>query len=476
MAFNVNFYHFSKRENSTYRPGGSGESYSCVLKEASSIANPSIILDVGTGSDPSWNYAYIPQFDRYYYVTDWTWVQNRLWMATLSTDILATFKDDIGNSDLYILRSSADFDGAIIDNYYPSKVNSVFTQVTTPSPFKTNVQQGTFVIGISADNTPTYGSTTYYVMDPTQTLALVMDLNNRYVTAANGFSPENAALVLQKSLVDPIQYINSCIWYPLDIGDMPGVGTSPRSINIGGIDLPTASGYPVDAASPLINLNFGFDLPDHPQLYRGAYMNGVYRKLFLEVPPFGAVELDGTIACNYRRILVNVTVDCVSGFATIRIGCGNGNTITELLEKYETRAGVPMQLSTVYRDTFNALGGAVSAGAGMLAGAITGNLFGMGASAVSGISDVVNNMKPRVESVGSVGSFASYAGSLTLYVQFMHVADEDNEHCGRPLCQVRRISSLPGYLLVKDGDVDINGFTGEADAVKAYLESGFFYG
>lgn len=476
MAFNVNFYNFSKRENSTYRPTGSGDSFSCVLKADSNISSPEIILDLGTADSPSWNYAYIAEFNRYYYVSDWRWIENRLWSASLSTDLLATYKDEIGASEMYVLRSSAEYDGNIIDDYYPAKVNSVFTPITVTSPFTTNVQEGSFIIGISGDNTPTYGSTTFYLMDATQVLALVRDLNNDYVTAAHDFLTADASFALQKALIDPIQYITSCIWIPLDYGDIPAVGREPRSINIGGIDLPTASGKPIDPISPLVNITLSFALPDHPQIARGQYMNGVFRKLFLEVPPFGAVELDGTIACNYQKIIVDVTIDVISGFATIRIGCGNGTTITELLEKYETRAGVPMQLNSVYRDTFNGLANAVRAGAGAIGGLLTGNWFGAGASVFNGITSVNNAAKPRVESVGSNGSFASYAGTCTLYIQFLHVVDDDNPHAGRPLCQIRRISSLPGYLLIKDGEIDIDGFTGEAEAVRVYLEGGFFYG
>ena len=476
MAFNVTFYSFSKRENSTYRPTGTGETYSCVLKENSSIANPEIILEMGTEDAPTWNYAYIAEFNRYYYVSDWTWIQNRLWSASLSTDLLATYKDEIGASELYVLRASADYDGAIIDDYYPAKVNSIFTPVSIQSPFLTNVRDGTFVIGISGENAPTYGSTTFYTMDASMALGLVRALNNNFVTQANHFETADASLALQKALIDPIQYITSCIWFPIDIGDMPDVGQQGRQINIGGIDLPGASGYPIDPTSPLVDFTFSFTLPDHPQIARGQYMNGVYRKLFLEFPPFGAVELDGTIACNYQKIIVNITIDTISGFANIRIGCGNENTIIELLEKYETRAGVPMQLNSVYRDAFNGLGNTLMAAAGAIGGLLTGNLFGAGASVFNGISSVGNVTKPRVESVGSNGSFASYAGNFTLYVQFLNVVSDDNDHVGRPLCQIRRVDTLPGYLLIKDAEIDIDGFTGEAEAVRAYLESGFFYG
>lgn len=476
MAFNVTFYSFSKRENSTYRPTDPGETYSCVLKAESNISSPEIILDIGTANNPEWNYAYIEEFDRYYYVSDWRWIENRLWSASLSTDLLATYKNEIGASELYVLRSSAASDGTIIDDYYPAKVNSGFTPVSIQSPFKSDIQQGTFVLGVSGENAPTYGSTTFYAMDASMALALVRALNNNYVTVANNFETADASLALQKALIDPIQYITSCIWYPLDIGDLPTVGQQGRQINIGGIELPGASGYPINPSTPLITFNYSFTLPDHPQIARGQYMNGAYRKLFLEFPPFGAVELDGTIACNYQKIIVNITIDTTSGFATIRIGCGNGTSITELLEKYETRAGVPMQLSSVYRDTFNGLGNTLRAAAGAIGGLLTGNLFGAGASVFNGISSVSNVAKPRVESVGSNGSFASYAGTFTLYVQFLNVVDEDVPHAGRPLCQIRRIDTLPGYLLIKDGEIDIDGFTGEAEAVRAYLEGGFFYG
>lgn len=478
MAFNVTFYNFSKRENATYRPTGTGETYPCVLKETSSIANPEIILEMGTSDAPTWNYAYIAEFDRYYFISDWVWVQNRLWSAALSTDLLATYKDEIGASELYVLRSSAAYDGAITDSYYPAKVNSTFTTVSAPSPFTpiTNLYAGCYVVGINGAKNPGYGSTKYYVMDQPMCLALVKDLTEDFVTTGNDFTTADASFSLQKSLIDPIQFITSCVWFPVDYGDMPTTGADVQSIIINGFEMPTASGKPVNPIAPLINHTFSFTLPNHPQIARGQYMNGVYRRLYMDVPPFGAIELDGTIACNYSKIIVTVSTDVISGYATIRIGCGNGNTITELLEKYESRLGVPMQLSSVYRNTFGAAGGALQSGLGLLGSALTGNLFGMAGSAISGISDVVNNMKPRLESVGSIGSFASYAGSLTLYVQFLNVVDEDQEHVGRPLCQIRRVDTLPGYLLIKDAEIDIDGFTGEAEAVRSYLESGFFYG
>ena len=53
MSFTVNLYRFSKKENSTARPGSSPASFPCRLREPSGILNPSIMLDLGLISDPS---------------------------------------------------------------------------------------------------------------------------------------------------------------------------------------------------------------------------------------------------------------------------------------------------------------------------------------------------------------------------------------------------------------------------------------
>ena len=58
MAFTVNLYSHSKRDNSTKQPTGSGTSFDCVMKHGCGILNPSISLDLGLSDDPSsFNYA-----------------------------------------------------------------------------------------------------------------------------------------------------------------------------------------------------------------------------------------------------------------------------------------------------------------------------------------------------------------------------------------------------------------------------------
>ena len=117
---NITFYSINKKQNSTKRPADSGVTYDCKLKEECSILTPNIKLDLGLSTAPSFNYAYISDWGRYYFVKNWTFY-NRLWEADLEVDVLGTYKTEIGNSSMYVLRSASNYDTNIIDTYYPAK-------------------------------------------------------------------------------------------------------------------------------------------------------------------------------------------------------------------------------------------------------------------------------------------------------------------------------------------------------------------
>jgi hypothetical protein len=64
-----------------------------VLREESSVITPSILISNHNLSD--YNYAHIPAFGRYYYITDITSVRNGLWRVSLKCDVLMTYKSQI---------------------------------------------------------------------------------------------------------------------------------------------------------------------------------------------------------------------------------------------------------------------------------------------------------------------------------------------------------------------------------------------
>ena len=103
------YKNFNKRENSTKQPAnteGSYTDFTCSIKDNSTITRPVIDLAIVSGDPASlgYNYAYIAAYNRYYFVTEWTYALG-IWTCHLTVDVLASYKTAIGNFSPYILRT-----------------------------------------------------------------------------------------------------------------------------------------------------------------------------------------------------------------------------------------------------------------------------------------------------------------------------------------------------------------------------------
>ena len=70
--FTIRMYNFNKKLNSTKKPNVVGTSFSCEMKTSSSILFP--VVEIRTSNNnrqiPLYNYAYIQEFQRYYWIDD----------------------------------------------------------------------------------------------------------------------------------------------------------------------------------------------------------------------------------------------------------------------------------------------------------------------------------------------------------------------------------------------------------------------
>ena len=228
--FNITLYTLTKKENSTARPSANtGTSFSCVLKAPSGILNPTIELDIGLNDSPAnYNYAYIPAYDRYYWISEWI-NTGPLWSAKLKVDVLASYKNEIGNTDLYVLRSASNYDGYIVDSLYPTKVSNV-TEITSPNAALWNsiLSNGCFIVGVISDQ-GAFGGIDYYALTYSNMNTFIHSLlNDQIADQVNGFSSQDCQIALQKALIDPLSFIKSCIFLPYD--DV--IGTPDTSLRI----------------------------------------------------------------------------------------------------------------------------------------------------------------------------------------------------------------------------------------------------
>ena len=84
-------------------------------------------------------------------------------------------------------------------------------------------------------------------------------------------------------------------------------------------------------------------------------------------------------------------------------------------------------------------------------------------------------MIPRANSIGGVGNYSVLNYRPRLDYQFFLPVDDDREHNGRPLCEIRTPASLGDYMLIQDGDVSTTGTSMEDQSIRSYLENGFYY-
>lgn len=64
-----------------------------TLRGETNVVNPEILIE--HANPTRYNYAYIPEFHRYYFIKDFTAVRNGLWQVHLAVDVLETYKTEI---------------------------------------------------------------------------------------------------------------------------------------------------------------------------------------------------------------------------------------------------------------------------------------------------------------------------------------------------------------------------------------------
>ena len=90
---NIKFYYNSSEKNKIGKSLSSGLTLNGNLRDECSITSPSILVEATSLVD--YNYCYIPEFKRYYFVSEITSVRNGLWRVSLKVDVLESFKNDI---------------------------------------------------------------------------------------------------------------------------------------------------------------------------------------------------------------------------------------------------------------------------------------------------------------------------------------------------------------------------------------------
>lgn len=110
-------------------------SMSGTLRESCSVISPVITLENNTNIS-DYNYAYIPEFGRYYYITDITAITNKSWQIKLSVDVRKTYDTELRNIDVITNRAEKNANYYLNDNkLIQESYENVLTRQFTGNPF-----------------------------------------------------------------------------------------------------------------------------------------------------------------------------------------------------------------------------------------------------------------------------------------------------------------------------------------------------
>ena len=492
---------FVKRENSTKQPDEHTLSFHTngQLKEPTSVINPTVTIK-GAVLNYFYNYtyAYIPDFKRYYFVDDIV-SEGILWTFTMHCDVLATYKDQIEKHPFYVLRSSTKFNGLITDTYYPvtferksyiKNYNTLWKTLSYSNTSRIDITEGCFILGIVAKPSGTgagsYGSIRYYALKQSELKDLVTKLLDNTITNDNGFNVSDATISLQKSLVNPLSWIKSCMYLPISSSLLPGLYAN--HLNVWDWDLADVDCRILTGNTPYYEAEqAALQIHQHPQAgTRGKYLNAApYTRISLLYPPFGLFDIDTSQLVNGGNLNVAVNIDYITGLGTLDIYAtvppaeqmSGSQSAANLLQRIKAQVGVPIQLSEVGYDYTNMALTLVGGGIELIQNQFSQYLDSSIQNGLSQIGSAVNAMRTKASTIGSNGGFSELDGDAVLYEEYFTIVDEDLSHLGRPLCKFLTLENeSSGYYLMRDGDMELLGATyGELLSVKNYLEGGFFY-
>lgn len=492
MAFNVTFLSFTKRENSTKTPTSTqisnGLNKTCVLIDDTSFMNPTFKIEHAYNM-ASYNYCYVQEFRRYYFITDIRSYQN-FWYISCTCDVLATYKTTIGSSSHYVLRAASSYDEYITDNMYGGKnvESATFLPQTGALYWSTGHSYIVGITGYAPNTTQQVGSVTYYQMDDTGLYNFIYYLMHN-INDWCDIPTAQYDIGVQEALLNPIQYIVSCIALPVSF---PTTYTSVSRINFGYYywDIEGSGKYRALTLGETRTETNTISIPKHPQAAtRGKYMNGSpFTTYTFHMGPWGDIPLDPIAYIDADYLRYKVTYDLCQGVGRLVVGPaidGNDNIIN-ISYCGQIDIGASVQLSQAIIDPLQAelswetgLNSTIAAG---LAGGISmktpSNLLTAQNQLQQTYADALRNRYPTCTGKGVPGSFFSFFDSsygCYLNAKFITCVDENLTELGRPLCQTKQINTLSGYILCSGADCQITGTQDEAIKVNNYMNSGFFY-
>ena len=446
MALNIYLYSYTKKKNSTAHPtSASGTSKSVILKQNTSIMNPTFVLS-GTAYSTMIGFNYLEFESRWYFIDDIISLNNQVVEINAKVDVLATYRTAIGSYNGFIVRSSNStfYNDNIFDNQIIPTA-TVRSQVSTIGSYPTSFTRtgGTYLVN-------TYGKSNDYVLSKDSFVNIIGDLLNTNTIWDD----------VESGKFNPSDYIRQILYLPYSAS---GIYPGDCTVDLGYVErnLTTNCRYLYPNSSDRIE-TISVTIPVSDITSRCYYtdfrrFDVNFTQITLEVPFVGVVQVPNDVLYS-DTLTVRYVIDSMVGTGYCEIvGTGNNRNILEIMRTPIT-VGIECAISAFQKYSVDIVGG-------LFKGSYRGTL-------VDGL--LPNESYHMIGSTGSIADLYSTSVTLTL-VQHGSTSDEIDTEKGRLAMKKGTIGSVGGYMELLNPSISIDGFDSERDEINNYLQGGFYY-
>lgn len=481
---NVTFYNFSKRKNSTALPGSGTTSAVVPVLLKDRCAQEAPVLEIES-SDPdnynSYNYVYIPFFNRYYFVDNKYVDTGKRLIFELSEDYLGSASADIKNINNAFIEYSSLVTNNVIDNRIPQTVVPTYTR--TDAALSNTVfthNNGVVILGL----TGMYNNGLYVLQNSADLKDLFTDIDLTPFTVSQG-SDTNATLYnLADGLLDyaeqfynktsSLPCLRSAIQLPWVIhGDAIGDYTSDLKIG----SYPTGVGaYRIKV--PIIDDHVTITIPWINSNWKRC---SKYTDLILYMPLFGLIPLPVDELIDDTEISVYYAFSYSNGDISYQI---MGTTSHHIVATGTTNVASPIAMGSsninIGKEAGNIVSRIGAVGKALSAPMNIAESFTGISTPLSALSDaLISSQQSSPLLSGSFGGFSSAALDKVFHLyQFSHNLTESPTNMGSifgyPRFNVGNLSGLTGFCKLRDYIFGGNFTLSENNKISAMLNGGFY--
>lgn len=448
-----NFYYLHKRQNSTKKPADNSQlaSYSINLKDNTSFLNPTIEVYLPNYDTPfGWNYAFISQFAKYYYIKDYRWSTSGYWEIDLTLDVLASHIAAIRAGTYFIKYAETAFNKWIIDTRV-QQLTSCTTHITSGDNRifdLDNMTDRNILFFISEDSNLSSGGALQAFLI---TQSDLKDVCQSLYTAGSGVWQD-----LQAQAGSASACIAKCIRVPYSV---PAGNSLP--IKLGnystGVD-----GRPVlgRVMLPATSISIPWQTND----YRRAY-----HKFTLVLPFVGAVSIEASDIINDSQIDIAAAIDILTGDVTYYV-CHNSDAVAPIAS-YKCNCAQNLPISSYQSNTLGAVTSLANAGMAFATGELT--------AAASGVINAAANfcLSKSASVIGSQSGSAELMSTPTLITQYYPTCvapTSISNSMGLPYFAENTLEGFSGFIQTENAHVAGGMLADERSLIESYLNTGIY--